>query len=98
MVADVEVDSPSSTLSVPNCSCTSYRVTEPPVEAGQEIVALVALTPLAVGWPGADSVESTGLFDDGASFTVSIEYGWMTCVPLVPCCACVIEVASSPYV
>src|SRR5215469_11988329 len=95
-VNEVDVDSPSSSLFVPFCSYTSYLMTVPPVDAGHEIVAVCADTLFTVGWPGADSAALTGLFCDGVSWSVTIEYGGMTCVPLVPCCACVIEVASSP--
>ena len=66
------------------------------MEAGHEIVAVFADTALTVGWPGAESVALTGLFVDGVSFSVTMEYGGMTCVLLEPCCACVIDVASSP--
>ena len=34
------------------------------------------------------------MVEDGVSLSVTIEYGGMTCVPLVPCCAEVIEVAT----
>jgi hypothetical protein len=66
------------------------------VEGCQEIVAPSALTSPTVGLPGALSAVSTGLVADGVSLRVTIEYGGMTWVPAVPCCALVIEVASSP--
>jgi hypothetical protein len=51
-VNDVEVDSPSSTLFVPNCWYTAYRVTLPPVDGCHEIVALFAVMLVTVGLPG----------------------------------------------